>query len=211
MFYADSRVKLGQETRLCMTSKEVETAGKSLGEDWSPFMPLSPFLLLAALSLILLATSASLHCFSLSRNAFCSFCPLPADQWTPPKFSTECFFLTAHSHHLSTSVLIRRQGQLQRELKHCSDVLKSMDKSDPVFDKVQTRCQYLAQYKQSLDTILLDSELLQRTLVFYGSLAEWITYIQTECVHLPISSVPSIVWFCFVCLWILSPFYLWQV
>ena len=135
MFWADARVKLAQETRICMTSKEVETARQSL------------------------AAQGSL---------------------TAPKFSTECFFLTAHSHHLSISVLIRRQGQLLRELKHYSDVLKGMDKSDPVFEKLQSRCLYLAHYRKSLDTILLDGELLQRTMVFYGGLAEWINFVQTE-------------------------------
>ena len=35
MFLTDARVKLGQETRICMTSKEVESARQSLG-GWFP-------------------------------------------------------------------------------------------------------------------------------------------------------------------------------
>ena len=35
MFFTDARVKLGQETRICMTSKEVESARQSLG-GWFP-------------------------------------------------------------------------------------------------------------------------------------------------------------------------------
>ncbi|KAJ8923221.1 hypothetical protein NQ315_001776, partial [Exocentrus adspersus] len=120
-----------------------------------------------------------------------------------PNFSTICWFLTLHCHHLS---LLPALQKYQRRLRAIRDLQKLLDET--VAAEVQWRNtpfanrnkQFIKRWKQQLkklnkskacaDAGLLDKNLMRRSLTFYTSVSEFLLSLMSNTP--PCDTVPSL-------------------
>ncbi|CAG9829015.1 unnamed protein product [Diabrotica balteata] len=120
-----------------------------------------------------------------------------------PNFSTICWFLTLHCHHLS---LLPALQKYQRRLRAIKDLQKLLDET--VAAEAQWRNtpfanrnkQFIKRWKQQLkklnkskicaDAGILDKNLIRRSLVFYTSVSEYLLSLMTN--SPPGSTVPNL-------------------
>ncbi|XP_077997981.1 ubiquitin conjugation factor E4 B-like [Glandiceps talaboti] len=115
----------------------------------------------------------------------------PSD-WTDPKFTTECYFLTLHCHHLALLPCTRhytRRLRALRELTRMIDEIQSQEnvwKNTPLakrnrqlLEKWRTQHKKLVRAKACADAGVLDESLLRRCLSFYGSVVKFLTNLMT--------------------------------
>ncbi|XP_056895728.1 ubiquitin conjugation factor E4 B isoform X1 [Takifugu flavidus] len=108
-------------------------------------------------------------------------------KFSEPKFPTECFFLTLHTHHLSILPSCRRYiGRLRaiRELNRSVEELKNSEsqwKDSPLasrhremLKRCKTQLKKLVRAKACADMGLLDENLLRRCLQFYSTVIQLI-------------------------------------
>ncbi|XP_052828184.1 ubiquitin conjugation factor E4 B isoform X1 [Octopus bimaculoides] len=107
--------------------------------------------------------------------------------WQDPKFSTECFFLTLHCHHISILPLSRKYQRhlvIIRNLNRAIEELESSEaqwKDSPVasrnkesLEKWKAQVKKLQKSKLCANAGLLDESLLRRCLQFYGVVADYL-------------------------------------
>lgn len=120
-----------------------------------------------------------------------------------PNFSTICWFLTLHCHHLSLMPALQKY---QRRLRAIKDLQKLLDET--VAAEAQWRNtpfanrnkQFIKRWKQQLkklnkskicaDAGILDKNLIRRSLVFYTSVSEYLLSLMTN--SPPGSTVPNL-------------------
>ncbi|CAG9813429.1 unnamed protein product [Phaedon cochleariae] len=120
-----------------------------------------------------------------------------------PNFSTICWFLTLHCHHLSLMPALQKY---QRRLRAIRDLQKLLDET--VAAEAQWRNtpfanrnkQFIKRWKQQLkklnkskacaDAGLLDKNLMRRSLIFYTSVSEFLLSLMTNSASC--SSVPDL-------------------
>ncbi|XP_026188022.1 ubiquitin conjugation factor E4 B isoform X2 [Mastacembelus armatus] len=108
-------------------------------------------------------------------------------KFSEPKFPTECFFLTLHTHHLSILPGCRRyirRLRAIRELNRTVEELKNSEsqwKDSPLasrhremLKRCKTQLKKLVRAKACADVGLLDENLLRRCLQFYSTLIQLI-------------------------------------
>uniref|UniRef100_A0AAX7TTH4 Ubiquitin conjugation factor E4 B n=1 Tax=Astatotilapia calliptera TaxID=8154 RepID=A0AAX7TTH4_ASTCA len=108
-------------------------------------------------------------------------------KFTEPKFPTECFFLTLHTHHLSILPGCRRyirRLRAIRELNRTVEELKNSEsqwKDSPLasrhremLKRCKTQLKKLVRAKACADVGLLDENLLRRCLQFYSTVIQLI-------------------------------------
>jgi ubiquitin conjugation factor E4 B len=114
-------------------------------------------------------------------------------QFQSPNFSTICWFLTLHCHHLS---LLPALQKYQRRIRAIRDLQKLLDET--VAAEAQWRNtpfahrnkQFIKRWKQQLkklnkskacaDAGLLDKNLIRRALIFYTSVAQFLLSLMTN-------------------------------
>uniref|UniRef100_A0A8C5FG17 Ubiquitination factor E4B, UFD2 homolog (S. cerevisiae) n=1 Tax=Gadus morhua TaxID=8049 RepID=A0A8C5FG17_GADMO len=107
--------------------------------------------------------------------------------FSEPKFPTECFFLTLHTHHLSILPACRRyirRLRAIRELNRTVEELKNSEsqwKDSPLasrhremLKRCKTQLKKLVRAKACADAGLLDENLLRRCLQFYSTVIQLI-------------------------------------
>nr|XP_057939432.1 ubiquitin conjugation factor E4 B isoform X3 [Doryrhamphus excisus] len=110
-----------------------------------------------------------------------------ATKFSEPKFPTECFFLTLHTHHLSILPGCRRyirRLRAIRELNRTVEELKNSEnqwKDSPLasrhremLKRCKTQLKKLVRAKACADVGLLDENLLRRSLQFYSTVIQLI-------------------------------------
>ena len=55
----------------------------------------------------------------------------PSFTWEEPKFSSECYFLTLHCHHLSILPIIRRYSRRMRGIRELMRMCDEMERAEP--------------------------------------------------------------------------------
>ncbi|KAM3618670.1 uncharacterized protein V6R79_023283 [Siganus canaliculatus] len=108
-------------------------------------------------------------------------------KFSDPKFPTECFFLTLHTHHLSILPSCRRyirRLRAIRELNRTVEELKNSEsqwKDSPLasrhremLKRCKTQLKKLVRAKACADVGLLDENLLRRSLQFYSTVIQLI-------------------------------------
>ncbi|XP_054633007.1 ubiquitin conjugation factor E4 B isoform X3 [Dunckerocampus dactyliophorus] len=108
-------------------------------------------------------------------------------KFSEPKFPTECFFLTLHTHHLSILPGCRRyirRLRAIRELNRTVEELKNSEgqwKDSPLasrhremLKRCKTQLKKLVRAKACADVGLLDENLLRRSLQFYSTVIQLI-------------------------------------
>uniref|UniRef100_A0A0S7EWR7 UBE4B n=1 Tax=Poeciliopsis prolifica TaxID=188132 RepID=A0A0S7EWR7_9TELE len=108
-------------------------------------------------------------------------------KFSEPKFPTECFFLTLHTHHLSILPCCRRyirRLRAIRELNRTVEELKNSEsqwKDSPLasrhremLKRCKTQLKKLVRAKACADVGLLDENLLRRSLQFYSTVIQLI-------------------------------------
>ncbi|XP_061689948.1 ubiquitin conjugation factor E4 B isoform X1 [Syngnathoides biaculeatus] len=108
-------------------------------------------------------------------------------KFSEPKFPTECFFLTLHTHHLSILPGCRRyirRLRAIRELNRTVEELKNSEaqwKDSPLANRhremlkrCKTQLKKLVRAKACADVGLLDENLLRRCLQFYSTVIQFI-------------------------------------
>ncbi|KAJ0036891.1 hypothetical protein NQD34_005568 [Periophthalmus magnuspinnatus] len=111
-------------------------------------------------------------------------------KFSDPKFPTECFFLTLHTHHLSILPSCRRyirRLRAIRELNRTVEELKNSEsqwKDSPLasrhremLKRCKTQLKKLVRAKACADVGLLDENLLRRSLQFYSTVIQLILRI----------------------------------
>ncbi|CAH1109977.1 unnamed protein product [Psylliodes chrysocephalus] len=116
-----------------------------------------------------------------------------AHEHQPPNFSTICWFLTLHCHHLS---LLPALQKYQRRLRAIKDLQKLLDETAAA--EVQWRNtpfasrnkQFIKRWKQQLkklnkskicaDAGILDKNLIRRSLSFYTTVSEFLLSLMTN-------------------------------
>ncbi|RWS16347.1 ubiquitin conjugation factor E4 B-like isoform X2, partial [Dinothrombium tinctorium] len=103
-------------------------------------------------------------------------------QWQNPKFSTECFFLALHCHHLSIIPCLRKYTRRVRAIREYTRIAEDLQQSENVWSQIphlavrnrhllrrwRDQAKRLAKAKVCADAGLLDANLLGRCLSFYG-------------------------------------------
>uniref|UniRef100_A0A8C6WXW3 Ubiquitin conjugation factor E4 B n=1 Tax=Neogobius melanostomus TaxID=47308 RepID=A0A8C6WXW3_9GOBI len=110
-----------------------------------------------------------------------------SSKFSDPKFPTECFFLTLHTHHLSILPSCRRyirRLRAIRELNRTVEELKNSEsqwKDSPLasrhremLKRCKTQLKKLVRAKACADVGLLDENLLRRSLQFYSTVIQLI-------------------------------------
>ncbi|GAB6019792.1 Ubiquitin conjugation factor E4 B [Chamberlinius hualienensis] len=128
--------------------------------------------------------------------------------WQELKFPTECFFLTLHCQHLSLLPACRKyQRRLRaiRDVQHMVEELQAAEaqwkdlpnagRNRDIIKKWKTQVKKLSKSKACADAGLLDEQLLNRSLVFYGSVTSFLNRIATggsqePCLPLPVPMPP---------------------
>ncbi|XP_074037947.1 ubiquitination factor E4B [Leptinotarsa decemlineata] len=126
-----------------------------------------------------------------------------SNKFETPNFSTVCWFLTLHCHHLSILPALQKY---QRRLRAIRDLQKLLDET--VAAEAQWRNspfanrnkQFIKRWKQQVkklnrskacaDAGLLDKNLMRRSLVFYTSVSEFLLSLMTNTP--PGSTVPDL-------------------
>jgi len=96
----------------------------------------------------------------------------------PVKFPTECFFFTVLCSHIAWIPLFRRYRNYLSEVRR-------MQRSIAEFEAIKQREDIIQRYRDRLDTcvkrqanvdaVILDPDVLQRSIQFYCTLAEWLS------------------------------------
>ena len=108
-------------------------------------------------------------------------------KWQDPKFPTECWFLTLQAHHISVLPCIRLYQRRLRALKELQKMVEEMERTESqwksrpmahrnrkMLEKWKNQAKTLSRSKQCADIGLLDRNLFQRVLQFYGSVAKFL-------------------------------------
>ncbi|KAL5014805.1 hypothetical protein ScPMuIL_009075 [Solemya velum] len=110
--------------------------------------------------------------------------------WQDPKFSTECFFITLHAHHIAILPAsrkyqrrlraIRDLSRLVEELEHAESQwghLPSAPRNREQLKKWKSQIQRLQKSKLCADAGLQDESLLRRCMTFYEKMSEFLLRI----------------------------------
>ena len=79
-------------------------------------------------NIFLLHSSDYLKCL---RDLFCFLTESSNYKWQDPKFPTECFFLTAHCHHLSVLPISRKYQRRLRAIRDLQHMIEEIQNAEP--------------------------------------------------------------------------------
>uniref|UniRef100_A0AAY4C699 Ubiquitin conjugation factor E4 B n=1 Tax=Denticeps clupeoides TaxID=299321 RepID=A0AAY4C699_9TELE len=109
------------------------------------------------------------------------------DNFSEPKFPTECFFLTLHTHHLSIMPSCRRYIRRLRAIRDLNRTVEELKNSESqwkdsplasrhreMLKRCKTQLKKLVRSKACADAGLLDEGLLRRCLQFYSMVIQLI-------------------------------------
>ncbi|KAK3759118.1 hypothetical protein RRG08_040672 [Elysia crispata] len=119
-----------------------------------------------------------------------------------PKFSTECFFLTLHCHHLSILPVTRKYQRRLRAIRDLHRLISEMEAAEPQWKDLPTagrsreqlkkwKSQYqrLQKSKMCADAGVLDKDMLLRCLSFYTRTSDLLMRIadpDNRCTQVPL-------------------------
>ncbi|XP_058498861.1 ubiquitin conjugation factor E4 B isoform X5 [Solea solea] len=108
-------------------------------------------------------------------------------KFSEPKFPTECFFLTLHTHHLSILPCCRRYIRRLRAIRELNRTVEELKNSESqwkdsslasrhreMLKRCKTQLKKLVRAKACADVGLLDENLLRRCLQFYSTVIQLI-------------------------------------
>ncbi|GFO26247.1 ubiquitin conjugation factor e4 b [Plakobranchus ocellatus] len=123
-------------------------------------------------------------------------------QGQDPKFSTECFFLTLHCHHLSILPVTRKYQRRLRAIRDLHRLISEMEAAEPQWKdlpmagrsreqlkKWKSQYQRLQKSKMCADAGVLDKDMLSRCLSFYTRTSELLMRIAdpvNRCTKVPL-------------------------
>lgn len=109
----------------------------------------------------------------------------PDHKWLDIKFSTQCWYLTLHCHHLSLLPALQKYQQRLRAIRDLQKILDDTVSSEPqwrdlpyaarnkvLIKRWKQQLKKLNKSKACADAGLLDKNLMKRSLTFYTSVAE---------------------------------------
>ncbi|UYV79527.1 UBE4B [Cordylochernes scorpioides] len=96
--------------------------------------------------------------------------------WQEPKFTTECFFLTLHCHHLSVVPCVRHYHRRLRVIRELQRIVQEAGEADAQRHRIMIRkwkasLKKLTKAKACADAGLIDPGLFRSCFQFYSSLA----------------------------------------
>ncbi|PVD36627.1 hypothetical protein C0Q70_03613 [Pomacea canaliculata] len=92
-------------------------------------------------------------------------------KWQEPNFSTDCFYLTLHCHHLSIIPIMRKY---QRRLRAIRDLNRMIDEMEGNHPQWKSQVQRLQKSKLCADAGVLDQTMLVRVLRFYTQASQFL-------------------------------------
>lgn len=114
-------------------------------------------------------------------------------KWETPKFVTQCWFLTLHTHHLGIIPTIQRYSKRLRaikELQRMVDDLKNTKaqweqtplarRNQQFIDRWSHQIKKLTRARQASDIALIDPNVLRRVMQFYSTVCEYILYAMED-------------------------------
>jgi len=118
----------------------------------------------------------------------------PAQWKNPPKFTTECWYLTLQTHHIAIIPCIRRYQRRLRALRELQKMIEELEKTEAIWKnrgveasknrhllkKWRAQAKTLGKSKQCADVGLLDKNLFQRCLQFYSSVSRFLLIAMTS-------------------------------
>ncbi|XP_070562106.1 ubiquitin conjugation factor E4 B-like isoform X2 [Ptychodera flava] len=113
--------------------------------------------------------------------------------WTDPKFTTECYYLTLHCHHLALLPCTRHYSRRLRALRELGRMIEELQSQESTWrytstdkrnrqliEKWRSQQKKLLRSKMCSDAGLLDESLMRRSLTFYGSVVKFLTNVMTK-------------------------------
>lgn len=110
-------------------------------------------------------------------------------QWSEPKFSSHCWFLTLHSHHLGIVPAISRYHKRLRAIKELQRMVDELNATESRWenthlarrnknarDKWVLRIKKLTKAKNTMEVMILDPNLNRNCLQFYSTVCEYILH-----------------------------------
>ncbi|KAL8587345.1 hypothetical protein ACOMHN_045592 [Nucella lapillus] len=91
--------------------------------------------------------------------------------WSDPNFSTECFFLTLHCHHLSIIPITRKYSRRIRAIRDLNRMIDEMHGNHPQW---KSQVQRLQKSKLCADAAVMDQVMMSRVLRFYIQVAQFL-------------------------------------
>lgn len=91
--------------------------------------------------------------------------------WSDVNFSSECFFLTLHCHHLSIVPIIRKYLRRVRAIRDLTRMIEELEGSHPQW---KSQVQRLQKSKLCADAGVMDQTMLIRVLKFYAQAAQFL-------------------------------------
>lgn len=96
----------------------------------------------------------------------------------PVKFPTECFFLTAHCSYVTWTPLFRRYRQNLREMGSLQQIIAELEEEGSpdraqMLEQFRNRFKQLTRKQKNSEAVILDPDVLQHSIQYYCSLAEW--------------------------------------
>jgi ubiquitin conjugation factor E4 B len=109
--------------------------------------------------------------------------------WEDPKFVTQCWFMTLHSHHLGIIPAISRYHKRLRAIKELQRMVDEINATETRWkntalarrnknarDKWVNRIKKLTKAKNTMEVIIMDPNLNRNCLQFYSSVCEFILH-----------------------------------
>lgn len=112
---------------------------------------------------------------------------------SPAKFATQCFLLSVQCSHIAWYALRRRYSESVRQLrqlKHARAAARGGTQRKEEVDKLEVLFESALALHSNCEAVVLDPELLQRSVQFYCAQAEWLTAVACDFkeVRLPLSA-----------------------
>ncbi|ESO04573.1 hypothetical protein HELRODRAFT_99472 [Helobdella robusta] len=113
-----------------------------------------------------------------------------AHPWTPPNFSTECFFMTAQMHHLTILPMVRKQQRCQRAARETQNLVNELERIESqwknsanayrnikLLKRWRSQVERLTKSSLTMLVALCDPQLVDRAFLFYSLLAKYLLVI----------------------------------
>ncbi|KAK7497939.1 hypothetical protein BaRGS_00010810 [Batillaria attramentaria] len=162
----DERVVSGDGFMLNLMSVLEMLSFKILLDKVDPYYPFHPK------SRISISSEARFSCTSQEAEAWVDEMK-KKDQppWQAPNFSTECFYLTLHAHHLSIIPIMRKYQRRLRAIRDLNRMIEEMEGNHPQW---KSQVQRLQKSKLCADAGVLDQTMLVRVLRFYTQVSQFL-------------------------------------
>lgn len=162
----DERVVSGDGFMLNLMSVLEMLSFKILLDKVDPYYPFHPK------ARVSIASEARFSCTSQEADAWLNQMKKKEHPpWQQPNFSTECFYLTLHAHHLSIIPIMRKYQRRLRAIRDLNRMIEEMEGNHPQW---KSQVQRLQKSKLCADAGVLDQTMLVRVLRFYTQLSQFL-------------------------------------